>query len=87
VLLDFLPLVKLRKSVLNYITKRRKNGLSPGDHLYHVHEETGSFVTQCRNPTLKECEDDIHTPEMGTWESSRTPENLELDFRGQNSLP
>jgi hypothetical protein len=29
----------------------------------------------CRNPTLKECEDDTHTPEMGTWESSRIPEN------------
>ncbi len=28
---------------------------------------------ECRNPTLKECEDEIHTPEMGTWESSRTP--------------
>jgi hypothetical protein len=26
-----------------------------------------------RNPTLKECEDDTHTPEMGTWESSKTP--------------
>ncbi len=35
--------------------------------------------------TLKECEDDIHNPEMGTWESSRTPENSELDCRGQNT--
>jgi hypothetical protein len=42
---------------------------------------------QCRNPTLKECEDDTHTLEMGTWESSRTLENLELDCRGQNTLP
>jgi hypothetical protein len=29
------------------------------------------FVVQmmccCRDPTLKECADDIHTPEMGTW--------------------
>jgi hypothetical protein len=23
-------------------------------------------------PLLEECEDDTHTPEMGTWESSRT---------------
>jgi hypothetical protein len=23
----------------------------------------------CRNPILKECEDDTHTPEMGTWVS------------------
>jgi len=46
VLLDFLPLVKLRRGVLNYTTKRRKNGLSPGDQLYHVREETESCVTQ-----------------------------------------
>jgi hypothetical protein len=41
----------------------------------------------CRNPTLKECEDDIHTPEMRTWESSGTRKNSELDFRHQNTLP
>jgi len=46
VLLNFLPLVKLRRGVLNYITKRRKNGLSPSDQLYHVREETGFYVTQ-----------------------------------------
>jgi hypothetical protein len=23
---------------------------------------------KCHNPTLKECEDDTHTLEMGTWE-------------------
>jgi hypothetical protein len=41
----------------------------------------------CRNPTLKECEDDTHTPEMGTWESSKTPENSKFDCKGQNTLP
>jgi hypothetical protein len=41
----------------------------------------------CCNPTLKECEDDTHTPEMGTWESSGTPESSELDCRGQNTSP
>jgi hypothetical protein len=35
---------------------------------------------------LEECEDDTHTPEMGTWESTGTPENLEFDCRGQNTL-
>ncbi len=24
-------------------------------------------------PLLEKCEDDIHTPEMETWESSETP--------------
>jgi hypothetical protein len=42
---------------------------------------------KCRNPTLKECEDVTHTPEMGTWESSGSPENSELDCRGQNTFP
>jgi hypothetical protein len=36
-------------------------------------------------PYLGECEDEIPTPEMGTWESSGTPEILEFDCRGQNA--
>jgi len=36
-------------------------------------------------PLLEECEDDIHIPEMGTWESSRTLETSEFDYRGQNN--
>jgi hypothetical protein len=42
---------------------------------------------KCRNPISKECEDDIHTPKMGTWESFGTPKNSELDCKGQNTLP
>jgi len=38
-------------------------------------------------PLLEECEDDTHTPEMGTWESFRTPKISKLDCRGQNALP
>jgi hypothetical protein len=38
-------------------------------------------------PLLVECEDDTHILEMGTWESSGTPKILELDYRGQNTLP
>jgi hypothetical protein len=44
-------------------------------------------VNKCRNPTLKECEDDIYTLEMRTWESHRTPKDLEFDCKGQNTLP
>jgi len=32
---------------------------------------------------LRKCEDETHTPEMGTWESSETPETLEFNCRGQ----
>jgi len=38
-------------------------------------------------PLLEECEDDTHTPEMGTWESSGTPETSEFDYKGQNTSP
>jgi hypothetical protein len=34
---------------------------------------------------LKEWEDDIRTPEMGTWESTGTPKTLEFDYMGQNT--
>jgi hypothetical protein len=35
---------------------------------------------------LEECEDDTHTPKMGTWESIGTPKILKFDCRGQNTL-
>ncbi len=35
---------------------------------------------------LKECEDDIHTFEMGAWDSFGAPETLESGCRGQNTL-
>ncbi len=40
---------------------------------------------ECHNPTLAKCEDETHTPTVGDLESSRTPEFLELDNKGQNT--
>jgi hypothetical protein len=34
---------------------------------------------------LEEWEDDTHTPEMGTWESTETLETLEFNCKGQNT--
>jgi hypothetical protein len=34
-------------------------------------------------PLWDECEDETHTPKSGKLESSGTPENSELDYRGQ----
>jgi hypothetical protein len=52
-----------------------------------------SLVTFGRNPMgnvatplLEECEDDTHTFEMGTWESSEILEISEFDCKGQNTL-
>jgi hypothetical protein len=39
-----------------------------------------------RNLTLRECEDETHTPEMGTWESIGIPKSLEFNCNGQNTL-
>ncbi len=39
----------------------------------------------CRNLNLKECEDETHTPEMGTWEPSGTLESSEFVCKGQNT--
>ncbi len=40
---------------------------------------------ECRNPTLEEWEDNSLIPKMGTWESAKTPETSEFDFRGQKT--
>jgi hypothetical protein len=37
-------------------------------------------------PFWGKCEVATHTPENGTWESSRTPENSKRDCRDQNTL-
>jgi hypothetical protein len=36
-------------------------------------------------PLWAKCEDETHTPKSGDLESSGTPENSELDCRGQNT--
>jgi len=45
--------------------------------------KVGSFVA---TPLWTKCEDETHTPKSGNLESCGTPENLELDRRGQNNL-
>jgi hypothetical protein len=35
-------------------------------------------------PFWDKCEGESHTPKSGNLESSETPENAELKFRGQN---
>jgi hypothetical protein len=36
-------------------------------------------------PLWGKCEDETHTPKIGTWESSKTPETSEFHCRGQNT--
>jgi len=44
------------------------------------------FLSNVATPLWVKCEEGIHTPKSGNLESSGTPENLELDCRGQNTL-
>jgi hypothetical protein len=45
------------------------------------------YIINVATPLWGKCENEIHTPKSGNLESSRTPATLELDFRGQNTLP
>jgi hypothetical protein len=65
---------------------------SPNFPQLHFGEHSSGFTpglgsaSICRNPTLAKCEDETHTLKVGDLESSGTPENSELDCRGQNTL-
>jgi len=48
-----------------------------------MHQKCSNYAITI--PLLEECEDDIHTSKMGSWESSATLETLEFDCRGQNT--
>jgi hypothetical protein len=47
-------------------------------------EDLQSSEVEVSQP-LRECEDETHTPEMGTWESFGTLETSNFDFKGQNT--
>jgi len=48
---------------------------------------TKTLKVSVATPLLEECEDDTHTPKMGTWESSGILETSEFDCKGQNTSP
>jgi len=48
-----------------------------------LHSLTRAYMSQLY---LEECEDETHTPEIGTWESFGTPKTSEFDRKGQNTL-
>jgi hypothetical protein len=57
----------------------------------HVNEKMVNIpklhkVANVATPLWAKCEDETHTPKSGDLESSGTPKNSELDFRGQNTL-
>jgi hypothetical protein len=45
----------------------------------------GTNIDSVATQLWAKCEDETHTPKSGNLESSGTPENSELDFRGQNT--
>jgi hypothetical protein len=61
--------------------KIQKHVMKQGRNHNHV------MMSNVATPLLEECEDDTHTPKIGTWESSETLETLEFDCKGQNTSP
>jgi hypothetical protein len=57
---------------------------SQNSHYWVFHNFGGPYVATSLS---EECEDDTHTPEMGTWESFGTPKISEFDRKGQNTSP
>jgi hypothetical protein len=51
-----------------------------------IYKHTSQMIEIVATPLWAKCEDEIHTLKSGKLESSETPENLELDCSGQNSL-
>jgi len=49
--------------------------LLTGNHMLNIHVATLLWG---------KCEDETHTPEIGTWESSGTLETSKFNYRGQN---
>jgi hypothetical protein len=47
----------------------------------------GVVIITVATPLWDKCEDEVHTPKSGNLESSGTPTTLELNCRGQNTLP
>jgi len=54
--------------------------------LIHQHQNY-VYKVSVPTPLLEECEDDTHTPKMGSWESSGTPEISELNCKGKRTSP
>ncbi len=73
---------------IGFISKATKHGTfqGPPSLEFSIGHQVGVPHLLCRNPTLREYEDETHIPKMGTWESSGTPETSEFDCRGQNTL-
>jgi hypothetical protein len=64
---------------LRIITLVESNLTSKSNHIKFI-------KSKCHNPTLRECEDETHTPKIGTWESFGIPEISKFHCKGQNTL-
>jgi hypothetical protein len=60
--------------------------LAPAFVINSDSKEEKQVEKKCRNPTLRKWEDETHTLEIGTWESSRTFETSKFNYKGQNTL-
>jgi hypothetical protein len=72
-----------KKKVKNVSMHQENDRKDKKNHQFWV--LTYSLCREDATPLWDKCEDEIHTPKSGKLESSRTPKNLELEFKGQNT--
>ncbi len=66
----------------------KDNNYNYKKEIISVNEDIDLFLLvgeSVETPLWEECEDETHTPEMGTWESTGTPKTSEFHLRGQNT--
>jgi hypothetical protein len=69
---------------VNYFTFEMEVALNT--NFTYVYSNIPLFMKEGVTTLLWErCEDEIHTPKIGTWESSETPKISKFDGRGQNT--
>jgi hypothetical protein len=71
--------VRVHVNLPNTMVRGKSFQVTTFSQLNQLYFTSNSIVT---TPPLEECEDDTHTPGMGTWESSGSPKTSEFDCRG-----
>ncbi len=76
-------LIKLTMNA-NTSTNLQRSNVVIGDN--HFNNASNTYKFFVATPLWAKCEGEAHTPKSGNLESSGTPENSELELKGQNTL-
>jgi hypothetical protein len=81
------PIKKIYTRVISKLMSLNKseNISSLSQNYIHFMEKNYINYDHVATPLWVKCEDETHTPKSGNLESSGTPENSKLKFKGQNT--